>query len=241
MFERLTALWPLLASDASVRVVLVRGDGPFAFCSGAALDAHLDRAADIDDMVASALLKTAFFPKPVVAALMGAGVAGGLELALAADLRIAAADASLGLPEVKWGIVPSGGGAMKLADQVGLAHAMDLLLTGRLISGTEAAAIGLVTEACPAYQVWDWARARARAIGANSPSAVAAAKRAALARRSSAYAAAEPDERAAVAAHRLRGDAEIGKAAFLAKRVPIFNDLHDMGAPERLPGQRDLA
>ena len=224
MFEQLAALWPELAADASVRVVLLRGDGPRAFCSGAALDADVDQHPDVDRLVDAALLKTGYFPKPLVAAINGACVAGGLELALSADIRIAAQDASIGLPEVRWGIVPSGGGAMKLADQIGHAHAMDLLLTGRLITGREAAEIGLVSAAVPAGSVWDVALDRARAIAANSPSAVAATKRASLSRRSATYGGLEPEERRMVAAHRLRSDMGLGKAAFLAKRSPVFED-----------------
>ena len=72
-----------------------------------------------------------------------------MELALAADIRIAREDAKLGLPEVRWGLVPSAGGTMKLAEQIGYAAAMDLLLTARLIDGREAERIGLVTMACP--------------------------------------------------------------------------------------------
>ena len=223
MFDQLAALWPELGSDASVRAVILRGDGK-AFCSGAALEANVDLVPDVDVGVDAALLKTGYFPKPLVAAINGACVAGGLELALSADIRIAAEDAKLGLPEVRWGIVPSGGGAMKLADQIGLARAMDLMLTGRLITGREAADIGLASEAVPAGSVWHAALGRARAIAANSPSAVAATKRAALLHRSAAYARLEPEERKLVVAHRLRADMAEGKAAFLARRSPVFRD-----------------
>lgn len=222
MFQSLAAAWSEIERDCSVKVVVLRGEGSKAFCAGADLDAHLDRRPDIDDIVDRALLKTAFFPKPIIAAIEGACVAGGLELCLAADIRIAAENAVIGLPEVRWGIVPSGGGAMKLVDQLGLAKAMDLLLTGRLVDGTAAAAMGLVSEACPPGRAWDRALERARIIAANSSNAVVAAKAAALLRRSRRYAAMEVDELALVAAVRRSGDPEIGKAAFLAKRQPEF-------------------
>ena len=238
MFESLAALWPALDIDPSVRAVVVRGDGVQAFCSGATMNAQIERRLDVDALVDAALLKTRFFSKPLIAAIIGACVAGGLELALAADIRIAAADAVIGLPEVRWGIVPSGGGAMKLADQVGLACAMDLLLTGRLITGCEAAEMGLVSEACPAGSVWSVALDRARAIAAGSPSAVAAVKRLALARRSLRYSELEIEERRLVAAHRSRGDMEEGKSAFLAKRAPTFEDL---APPAEAPSPRSTA
>jgi enoyl-CoA hydratase len=222
MFESLASCWFRMQDDRTVKVVLLRGDGDKAFCSGADLDSHLDRRADVDDLVDRALLKTGYFPKRLVAAVTGACTAGGLELVLSTDIRIAAYNASIGLPEVRWGLVPSGGGAMKLVDQIGLAKAMDMLLTGRLVSGTEAATIGLVSEACLAENVWDRALDRARCIARNSAGAVAAAKRAALFRRSQLYHEMEPDERHLVAKVRASGDPEEGKAAFLAKREPNF-------------------
>jgi len=221
MFEALAALWPRLAADPAVEVVVLRGGGD-AFCSGADLSANLDRREGIDALVDQALLKTEFFPKPLIVAIQGACVAGGLELALASDIRIAADNAVIGLPEVRWGLLPSGGGAMKLVDQIGYAKAMDLLLTGRLIDGREAERIGLVTEVCPAAATRDRALERAHMIVANSPAAVAGAKRAAIARRASLYGALENEERALVRGVRATGDPERGKAAFAERRVPVF-------------------
>jgi enoyl-CoA hydratase/carnithine racemase len=222
MFEALAALWPRLAADASVDVVTLRGDGDKAFCAGADLSAHLDRRKGIDTLVDNALLKTRFFPKPLIAAITGVCVAGGLELALAADVRIASDNALIGLPEVRWGLIPSGGGAMKIADQIGYAKAMDLLLTGRLIDGREAERIGLVTEVCSTGETWDRAISRARMISQNSPAAVAGAKRAATARRAGFYRSLETQERALVRAVRATGDPEEGKSAFAKRRLPIF-------------------
>lgn len=228
MFRALSDLWPSLDRDAQVRCVVVAGDeSGQAFCSGADLSAHLDRLPGIDDLIQAALLKTSLFHKPLVAAIRGSCVAGGLELALAADIRIAAHDATLGLPEVRWGIVPSGGGAMKLCDQVGHAKAMDLLLSGRLVSGREADAIGLVSQCCESTEVWPVAMARARVIAANSPSAMVAAKRGALERYALLYAQLEPLERSGVARVRAAGDPEEGRRAFIEKRKPVFGPVPD--------------
>lgn len=221
MFEDLAALWPELASDAAVRTVILTGGGA-AFCSGADLGESLDQAGDIDDLVDRALLKTRFFSKPIVAAIRGPCVAGGLELALAADVRIAADDASLGLPEVRWGMMPSGGGAMKLIDQVGTARAMDLLLSGELVTGAEAAHVGLVTQACADAEVMARALAKARAIAANSPVAVRAAKAAASAERIRRYKRLEAGERALVTEVRASGHPTEGRAAFTEKRRPTW-------------------
>jgi len=221
MFEDLAALWPRLGADDSVDVVLLRGEGN-DFSAGADLGAHLDRRPDIDDLIDQALLKTRFFPVPLVAAIRGACIAGALELVLACDIRIAAADARLGFPETSRGILPSGGGTMKLADQIGHARAMDLLLTGRLISGIEAERIGLVGECLSGDAVWDTAVARARAVAATSRVAARATKRAVALGNTERYRALEAAERKLVAEVRRSGHPEEGKAAFLEKRRPVF-------------------
>lgn len=221
MFESLAGLWPELARRDELRVVVLRGSGG-NFCSGADLSVETDRRPGVDDLIDRALLKTALFPIPLVAAIEGVCVAGGLELALAADVRVAAQDARLGFPEVHWGILPSGGGAMKLSEQIGQASAMDLLLTARLIDGVEAGRIGLVGTTAQAADVWPLALDRARMIARNAPVAVRATKRAALDRRSAAHAAAEAAERALVAELRRTGAPDEGKAAFREGRPPAW-------------------
>ncbi|MFG1352247.1 enoyl-CoA hydratase/isomerase family protein [Xanthobacter autotrophicus] len=224
MFRRLAELWQELEADRTVRVVMLSGEGDAAFCSGADLSAGLTETSGIDDLVERALLKTTLFAKPIVAAINGHCVAGGLELALAADIRIAWEDARIGLPEVRWGILPSGGAAMKLIDQIGHANAMDLLLSGRLIDGRKAERIGLVNEAVPRSEVRRVAMERAMEIAANSPAAVAATKTAALAHRCAGYAKREAAERALVARVRASGHWRVGIDAFLARHVPLYDD-----------------
>src|SRR5262245_19938761 len=221
MFESLAALWPRLGADDSVDAVLLRGEGN-DFSAGADLSAHLDRRPDVDDLIDQDLLKTRFFPVPLVAAIRGACIAGALRLVLACDIRIAAADARLGFPETGRGILPSGGGTMKLADQIGYARAMDLLLTGRLISGIEAERIGLIGECLSGDAVWDTALARARAVAATSRVAARATKRAVALGNVGRYQAQEIVERELVAEVRRSGHPEEGKAAFLEKRQPVF-------------------
>jgi enoyl-CoA hydratase/carnithine racemase len=224
IFRRLAALWPELAADRSVRAIVLTGAGEEAFCSGADLSANLTDEPDFADLVEKALLKTMLLPKPLIAAINGHCVAGGLELALAADIRIARSDAKFALPEVRWGLIPSGGGTMKLVDQIGYAAAMDLILTGRVIDGAEAARIGLVTQACHAVDVLPTAFQRAELIAANSPFAVQAAKRAALAARTARYAASEAGERGIAAEVWAKGDIKIGAAAFGSKKPPVYED-----------------
>lgn len=224
-FRDLAALWPRLAEDRTVRAVVVRGAGEAAFCSGADLsDPRLPTLPDVDDLIDAALLKTQFFPKPLVAAIGGACVAGGLELALSCDLRVVAAGARLGLPEVRWGILPSGGAAMKLVDQIGQADAMRLLMAGELIDGIEAARLGLATLAPDAPAAEAEALRLAKRIAEASPVAVQATKRAVFEARMRDYAAREPAERALAAAVRASGHAAIGAAAFLQRRLPEYPD-----------------
>ena len=124
-----------------------------------------------------ALLKYHVYSKPIVAAVNGDCAGGGLELLLATDIRAAAPHARFGLPEVRWSIYPFGGATIKLVQQIGHVHAMELLLTAKLIDAAEAARIGLVNRVVPAEQLRPWALQTAEQIAANSPSAVQAVKR----------------------------------------------------------------
>jgi len=104
-------------------------------------------------------------------------VGGGLELMLSTDLRASVPTARFGLTEVKWSIYPFGGSTIKLIQQIGYVHAMDLLLTARLIDAAEAARLGLVNRLVPQSELTPWAVETAEMIAANSPSAVQAVKR----------------------------------------------------------------
>lgn len=225
MFTRLAAAWDELGSDDAVRAVVITGTGDQAFCTGADLSEQLHERPGIDALIERALLKTSLFSKPLIAAINGHCVAGGLELALAADIRIASRNARMGFPEVRWGILPSGGGAMKLLEHLPHAHAMDLLLTARLIQGDEAAAIGLVTLALDAPEVLPCALERAKMISRNSPVAVQATKQAALRHRNDAYAARAALELALVRSVRQSGHQNEGISAFLEKREPSYSSL----------------
>lgn len=136
-------------------VVLTGGERMFAAGADIAEMAGFSHA----DMVAhSRVLQEAFtavarIGKPVVAAINGYALGGGCELALCADARVAAEDATLGQPEIKLGIIPGAGGTQRLARLVGPSRAKDLILTGRLVGAAEARAIGLVDRVVPAGDV----------------------------------------------------------------------------------------
>lgn len=221
-FKGLAGAWEALAVRDDVRCVVVTGRGSQAFCSGAQLDSDFSVLGDVDEWVDRALLKTRFFPIPIVAAVNGHCVAGGLELMISCDIRIVSDKALLGLPEVRWGIVPSGGAAMKLVDQLGYAQAMHMLLTGELMSAAQALGIGLINQVRPADEVLSTAMAIARQIAANSPRAVRHTKRLALAKRMERWAEQEIDERRAALDARSGPDLQKGLAAFLSKTQPVY-------------------
>src|SRR5690349_19669943 len=177
MLAELGRLWDELERDETCRAIVLTGAGTRAFTVGADISGDLAAAPEIARMVNHALLKTDVYAKPIIAAVNGDCVGGGLELMLSTDIRAAAPEARFGLTEVKWSIYPFGGSTIKLIQQIGYVHAMDLLLTARLIDAGEAARLGLVNRLVPRSELMGWAIETAETIAANSPSAVQAVKR----------------------------------------------------------------
>lgn len=165
------------AARDDVRVVVVSGAGGKAFAAGADI-AELNERTHKESFLAwtqRLLQKVEDFPRPVIAAIDGYALGGGLELALACDLRVASKSAKVGLPEVTLGIFPSAGGSWRLPRLVGLGRAKELIYTGRLVSAEEAATWGLF-ESLVETDALAEARRIARLIAANSPLAVQVAK-----------------------------------------------------------------
>jgi enoyl-CoA hydratase len=175
MLADLAALWDRL-DDSACRCVILTGAGEKAFTSGADVSGDMSASEELARIINRGLLKTTTFSKPIIGAVNGDCIGGGLELLLSTDIRAAAPAARFGLTEVKWSIYPFGGSTVKLTQQIGYVHAMDLLLTGRLITAEDAARIGLVNMVLPADRLMDWAIETAETIAANSPSAVQAVK-----------------------------------------------------------------
>jgi enoyl-CoA hydratase len=133
-------------ADDGARVLVLTGAGGVAFCAGAdlkALDSFGPRLGDPDGPLGFSRLIS---PKPAIAAISGWCLAGGLELALWCDLRIATPDSRLGFPERRFGVPLIDGGTQRLPRIVGLGRALDLILTGRIVESEEALAMGLLTE-----------------------------------------------------------------------------------------------
>ena len=171
-----------LAADATVRVVLLTGEGGRAFAAGA--DIRELAAVPIEEGRAFALRGQSVFRsietlgKPVIACIQGFALGGGCELAMACTLRIATEDARLGQPEVKLGIIAGYGGTQRLPRLVGRGAALKMLLTGAIIDAHEALRIGLVDEVVPSAGLMTRAEALAMEIAANAPLAVAETLRA---------------------------------------------------------------
>lgn len=168
------------ALSANAEVAVVRGEGR-AFLAGADIEHYLNLTIHEyrDFMVRGRELHDRFVhcPKVMIAAVHGYAVGGGLELALACDLMVAERDARLGLPEVKLGLLPGGGGTQRLPRLVGARRALDLLVTGRLIGAEEAAEWGIVNRLADPGQGPEAARRLAQQIAGQAPLAVRLAKR----------------------------------------------------------------
>ena len=168
-----------LDSNDEVRVAIITGAGG-TFCSGMDLKAFVTGELPIVEGRGFAGLTECSPRKPLIAAIEGYALAGGLELAISCDLIVTGDNAKFGIPEVKRGLAAAAGGLMKLPRQIPSRLAMELALTGDFISAQRAFEIGLVNEVVPAGTALDAAKALAARIVANGPLAVAASKQVVL-------------------------------------------------------------
>jgi enoyl-CoA hydratase/carnithine racemase len=174
-----------IRADAAVRVALLTGAGR-GFCAGVDLDAlkaHQTKPAipgtprlGEEDFLRKLPLELAVFPKPVIVAINGAAIGVGVTMTLPCDVRVAADTAKLGLTFAKLGLLPGLGSTHLLPRLVGMAKALELVLTARVIPAAEAAEIGLVNRVVPAAALLDEARAMARAMLECRPEVLAAAR-----------------------------------------------------------------
>ncbi|MGH3254168.1 MAG: enoyl-CoA hydratase/isomerase family protein [Streptosporangiaceae bacterium] len=169
------------AAEAGIRAVIIYG-GEKAFAAGADIG-NMAEAGYAEMALRSARLQDAMgliagLGKPVIAAITGYALGGGLELALAADFRVAGENARLGQPEILLGVIPGAGGTQRLPRLVGPARAKDLIFTGRMVRAAEAHAIGLVDLVAPDASVYEAALAMAQRYAAGPALALRAAKQA---------------------------------------------------------------
>jgi enoyl-CoA hydratase/carnithine racemase len=185
MFEAIVAAAERLATESGVRAVVLNGEGR-SFCSGIDLMSLASAESGLDGLLAplrgevpNRFQRAAYdwvaLPVPVIAALHGNCLGGGLQIALAADIRFAAPDTRLSVMEVKWGLIPDMSITRTLPRLVGIDVARELTYTGRVISGSEAAELGVVTHVVDDPVAA--ARSLAAEIATKSPDAVRGAKR----------------------------------------------------------------
>jgi enoyl-CoA hydratase/carnithine racemase len=222
MMAELARLWDEL-ERGPCRCIVLTGAGDRAFTAGADMSGDLSASSETARFVNKALLKDQVYTKPIVAAVNGDCAGGGVELLLATDIRAAAPHARFGLPEVKWSVYPFGGATVKLVQQIGYVHAMELLLTATLIDAAEAARLGLINRVVPAARLLPWALETAERIAANSPTAVQAVKQQISATIAGHARAREALEQELGDRVRASADFREGVAAFREKRPPRYD------------------
>ena len=211
------------AADPAIRCLIITGSDT-VFAAGA----DISQMAEADPIEIMARNQQKYWrtimdcPKPVIAAIEGYALGGGLELALCADIIVAGESAKLGLPEVKLGILAGGGGTQKLTRLVGSKRAMLLLLTGRMFGAAEALAMGVVSEVAPAGQALARAIETATEIAAQPPIAVMQIKEIVNAGLNAPLDTALMLERKALLLQFATQDQKEGMRAFLEKRKPKF-------------------
>jgi enoyl-CoA hydratase/carnithine racemase len=216
------------AADVTVRCVVVRGAGPM-FSSGMDLGSLASLADGVENLRAfrrecvEAFNLAEEMTKPTVCVVHGACIGGALELALACDLRVIAADAVVGLPETRIGLIPDVGGSSRLPAVVGLGRAKELIMTGRLIDGAEAERIGLANRVAPAGELDAACDALVEELLACAPVAVGLAKRVMDASARPALATTLELEVAMQERCAATADFAEGASAFREKRQPAFS------------------
>jgi enoyl-CoA hydratase/carnithine racemase len=184
-FDTLGCLGDLLATlraDIGVRVVVITGAGERAFCAGADLKERVgfseEQTRAFVTRIGDTFSALAALPQPVIASINGVAYGGGLELALACDLRVAVTGARMGLTETSLAIIPGAGGTQRLPRIVGTARAKELILCASRVDADQALVMGLVNRVAPAGQLEAVTGELAQAIATNGPLAVRAAKQA---------------------------------------------------------------
>jgi enoyl-CoA hydratase/carnithine racemase len=225
-YQALSQAWMRVRDDASIRVAIVTGAGEKSFTTGADIKSFITAPTSMSEMwltQADQLLNRGLEVwKPVISAINGYCLGGGITLMLATDIRIAASHASFNLAEVKRGMIAGNGGTQRLLSQVPYAIGMEILLTGDTFNAATAERWGLVNKVVPPDQLMATAMDYAKRIAANAPLAVQAAKELAIRSR-------DLDLQTGLRLERLIGrmlqntdDVAEGARAFAEKRAPQF-------------------
>jgi len=225
-YQALSRAWCTVRDDPAIRVAIVTGAGERSFTTGADIKSFVTAPTGMSDMWLTQrdqlLNRGLEVWKPVIAAVNGYCLGGGVTLMLATDIRIAASHATFSLAEVKRGLIPANGGTQRVLDQLPYAVAMEMLLTGDGIDAVAAERWGLVNKVVPKEQLMDTAFAYARRIAVNAPLAVQAAKELAVRSRDMDLTSGLRLEAVINRMLQFTDDLKEGSAAFAAKRPPNF-------------------
>ncbi len=225
-YSALSQAWTKVRDDPEIRVAIVTGAGDRAFTVGADLKSFVSAPAELSKMWLTQrdllLNRGLEVWKPVIAAVNGHCVGGGMTLLLASDIRIAVEHATFGLAEVKRGVIAGNGGTQRIIKQLPHAIAMEMLLTGDSIDAQTALRWGLVNRVVPAAELMPTALDFAKRIAANAPLAVQAAKELALRSRDLDLASGLRLEQIVNRMLQFSEDAREGPAAFAEKRPAMF-------------------
>jgi enoyl-CoA hydratase/carnithine racemase len=221
--------WRRLRDDPDIRVAVLTASGDVTFCVGSNLKTFIPllQSGELDPRDnQEAYMKgiTGAVYKPVVAAVNGDCLGGGLEILTCTDIRLTVDHARFGLPECRWGVFPGGGGTVRLMRQLAYVHAMELMLTGAMISAARAREIGLVNSVVAPGMLHEEAHAMATMIAANGPLAVRRIKESAIRSIDLPLDAAYDFESMTGIEVFHSADAGEGLAAFKEKRTPEFRD-----------------
>ncbi|MFP5472905.1 MAG: enoyl-CoA hydratase/isomerase family protein [Gammaproteobacteria bacterium] len=222
------AFFELARADDRVRAVVITGAGDRAFCAGADIKERAEgQQAGTDFFVTQKATHDLFrnmeeFEKPVIAAINGVALGGGLEIALCCDIRIASEGARFGLPEIKLGVIPAAGGTQRLPRLIGEARAKELILTCDLVDAETALRFGIVSRVLPQAELMPAALELAQRIAEYPPLAVRFAKRAINRGMQTDLDSGLEYERYAAAMLIDSEDRKEGMRAFVEKRKPVF-------------------
>ncbi|MFW8565597.1 enoyl-CoA hydratase/isomerase family protein [Orrella sp. 11846] len=214
--------------DDDVRVIVFTGTGERAFCAGADIKERANRVLSLPEYhkqqkyTHDLLRAIEVIEKPVIAAINGVALGGGLEMALCADIRIAASHAKMGLPEAKLGVLPAAGGTQRLPRLVGVGWAKHLTLTAQHIDAEKALSIGLVTEVMPIEDLMPRAMELAQQMANTAPLSLRFIKQAIDLGMQTGIDAGLEYERFAAAVTATSEDRKEGMRAFVEKRKPKF-------------------
>ncbi len=236
MVVKLCGIWNEVANDPEVRVVLLTAAGKQAFSSGGDLGSTIplmmrtrppvgdweERLAADRKQLYAALLRNDSFFKPVVVAINGHALAGGAEMIMGTDIRIMSSEATIGITEVRRGLIAGGGSLVRLARQIPWAQAMELALVGEAISAQQALAIGLVNRVVPPSEVLATAEDFARRISLGAPIALMKSKEAMVRSNGRPLNEAFAIETQCTKDNSATADAKEGPRAFMEKRAPKY-------------------